>query len=1091
MPKKYPPHLLAPIGVLDPDGLMPNPLTGEDYQNLYVDDPKVGRTYSENSKYWRNLGVLKRSTELLKLIHDNQVIIAMSGTGTGKTVIFPKLALHAVGYNNRVICTIPKQVPAKGAGEWAAICMDVRVGEEVGYRFKGNVLINQNGRESKLVFCTAGTLEAIMIGNPLLDDDSAGGKFDCVLIDEAHERTTANDTLLQNVRYMCERRPDVKVIVMSATIDLEWYARYFEGLKVDTVYVPAPPTFPRILKYPSQPLPKLDNKIVEDAVVDILVKILEKPPLLHDPNLRKEIIKELLDKKTVNTKAEAEKEIADGDIIVFMGSVTGAAKLFEKLYARTDKLPNKPSFFCTKLESRSQKNPIRDRKGNVVPIIDKEGNVLIEGLTKKDDEGNRVPLSEQEIATMADNYQHHPDRDPKKPYERKVIFSTNVAESSVTFSGKLTYVVETGVALMSKYLPKRMESSLMPGFIAQGPIQQREGRTGRTCPGVVYHLYTKAQYDSFKPFPDPEMLLTDDLPSRILRIMSIEDHDSVRAVHEYFNRLPDAPTAISQLSAFRILVSLGAIRPSGPNNRWQPEDKRTFLGRAMSFLLSPLTPYQAKALIASFYYKCLREMSELCALVEILSGKGIEALLIDSKRKWKNRTVGIHPDLVSFGTTQYGDHITLLRTYTRYRKATDKKTFCKKHNVQHELLSKVDASARKYQMTVENLLERTDTLMIMNEDEIITEETMGGVGRYPGQSGERVPDDKTPVVESGTPAKKAHGGGFEVNKNLSGVFDVNISGSRDLAVLYTLYPECNRSIRQILLTITRETRHEKIQSELAALYALPGSAREALSRSIRSLPQRRFYQLGESEQKKVLQAYASSIAYRKKEMKRYEKAKEVGKTPPVVGDELDSKGHAHWLKELEMSYEKAKILHKQKSMGVRSERRKRVKEELRPFFTELPDNFYEPVWANVEMRLMRAMIEGYFVNTALRIGEPKQKKYAVPFPMEHSIATLSENSILGKNYASTMSAPLCVFEKLFSRMEGKHELVLVTAFPREIWQSRVVRTEFIDSLALVLPEAERKKLTLKNGSRRRIRRTHRNRARSHRKQPKKSRRIAK
>ena len=111
-----------------------------------------------------------------------------------------------------------------------------------------------------------------MIGNPLLDDDSAGGKFDCILIDEAHERTTANDTLLQNVRYMCERRPDVKVIVMSATIDLEWYARYFEGLKVDTVYVPAPPTYPRILKYPSQPLPTLDNKVVEDAVVDAILR---------------------------------------------------------------------------------------------------------------------------------------------------------------------------------------------------------------------------------------------------------------------------------------------------------------------------------------------------------------------------------------------------------------------------------------------------------------------------------------------------------------------------------------------------------------------------------------------------------------------------------------------------------------------------------------------------------------------------------------------------------------------------------------------------------------------------------------------------
>ena len=1067
MPKTaYPPHLLAPVGVLDPEGLRDNPLTGEPYRN--VDSASIDAKTGESKTYkwyadnlWKELRVYQQAHKILKVIHDHQVIIALSGTGTGKTVMFPKLALHAVGYDKRVLCAIPRQLPCKDAGDFGAKCMDVTVGEEVGYFFKGNRKYNMNHRETKLLFGTTGSVDMMMTNNPYLDDDDNGGRFACLLIDEVHERTTAIDSVLQNARLMLRKRPDMKVIVMSATIDMNWYANYFKEFNVYKLHVEAPPTYPRKLEYLAQPLKNIQSTGLVEAAVERIVSILKRPPMVHSRSTRKYLSNQLLVTRPdlVKTREEADACLQDGHILVFLPSVkSDASKVFAAVKQQTKKFPDIKPFFCIKLESKSLKSPIVDQEGKPIQIVDSNGNVLIEELMMTNDRGERVPATEAKLATDNTMYLSHPDNDPNNPFVRKLIVSTDVAESSLTFDG-LSYVIDSGVSYDSNYLPKQMEVSLLPEHVTKGPIQQREGRTGRTCPGVCYHLYTEDQYKAFPDIPPPEMSKTQDLPQFMLRVMGMEGRDSIGAMHSYLNELPEPPPAEFRISALLTLGSLNAITSTGHAGTCRPSDSRTFLGRAMSFL-QVVPPHQTKALIAAYYYKCLREMAEVFALIETLGGKGINELVFDQRKQWKNKSKGVHPDLVSFGSTAYGDHITLLRTYTRYRLASNKGLFCRKHNVRLDLLRKVRELAQKIQYKVEDVLERTDALLVINDDELLNREAVGGVGRTHGDAGARTPTNRRPRKSTRKVVGKAHGGNFEVAADYNGFTEVNLAGGRDLAVLYALYPECKRSVRNMLLTIARETRKGAVQPSLEIIYPTPAAAREALSHSVRTLPVARFEQLTEAEQKAVVAAYKATIRYRKNEMKAFEQKREQGAEPKVVGDELDTKGHAHWIKELEAAYAKAKELYALvRREGIRH-RRERVKERLREFFTPLPDDFYEPEWKNIELRVMRAMVEGYYTQMALRVDEPTKKRYVTPFPTLPTVAQIDDRSTLGREGRVREGGPVCLYEVLQTRQPGQHNLVLTTMLPRRIWESKVIKHRFVDAFAAALPNKYAKRLSV-------------------------------
>lgn len=199
------------IGILDPDGINLNPLTNQPYSE----------TYKELSKVWRNFPAYKKANQIIEAINTNQVILITSGTGSGKTVLLPKFMLHVFNYEKKIAVTLPKQMIAQSAAEYASLTLDVKLGDDVGYKFKGAP--KKSTKEStRLLFATDGTIVAKLLKDPKLEEYSA------ILIDEAHERKIQIDFLLYLLKNTCKLRPEFKIVIMSATVNETVFINYFK-----------------------------------------------------------------------------------------------------------------------------------------------------------------------------------------------------------------------------------------------------------------------------------------------------------------------------------------------------------------------------------------------------------------------------------------------------------------------------------------------------------------------------------------------------------------------------------------------------------------------------------------------------------------------------------------------------------------------------------------------------------------------------------------------------------------------------------------------------------------------------------------------
>ena len=204
-------------GLYDPNGLYNNPLTHQPYQNLYLPE-----TYTDIAKNWSTKLVYDYKDAIIESISKNQVTLATAGTGVGKTILIPRIALHSFDYKENVICTIPKKLTTRETAEFVAKCMDVRLGEHVGYFYKDGKEINKNGIETKLTFTTTGSLVSRITGSdPLLSN------YKCVIVDEVHERSVETDLLLLLLKKVCKQRKELKIIIMSATVNLDIFRDYF------------------------------------------------------------------------------------------------------------------------------------------------------------------------------------------------------------------------------------------------------------------------------------------------------------------------------------------------------------------------------------------------------------------------------------------------------------------------------------------------------------------------------------------------------------------------------------------------------------------------------------------------------------------------------------------------------------------------------------------------------------------------------------------------------------------------------------------------------------------------------------------------
>ena len=282
------------IGIYDINGTNINPLNRLPYSN----------EYKLLSKFWSSLPAYKSIDLCINSIINNDIILVTSGTGSGKTVLFPKFVLHTQDYKGKIIVTLPKRIITQYAAEYSAKTLDVQLGEQVGYQFKGENIKSVN---TILLYATDGSIISMIKNDPLLLD------IDSVIIDEAHERSTQIDILLFLLKNAIKIRKEkghkqLKLIIMSATLDTEIFKNYFLDFKFDYLFLSGKPNFP------------IESYFLEKSILNEGEKFIK---------MGIEIIKNIIININENKKEE-------GDILFFVTShkecIDIVAKLSESIY---------------------------------------------------------------------------------------------------------------------------------------------------------------------------------------------------------------------------------------------------------------------------------------------------------------------------------------------------------------------------------------------------------------------------------------------------------------------------------------------------------------------------------------------------------------------------------------------------------------------------------------------------------------------------------------------------------------------------------------------------------------------------------------
>ncbi|MFL6296602.1 MAG: ATP-dependent RNA helicase HrpA, partial [Actinomycetes bacterium] len=217
--------------------------------------------------YPPELPVSQRRDEIAKAIRDHQVVVVAGETGSGKTTQLPKICLElGRGVRGMIGHTQPRRLAARTVAERVAAELGTELGGLVGYQVR---FTDRVGRDTRVKLMTDGILLAE------LERDRSLRRYDTIIIDEAHERSLNVDFLLGYLHRLLPRRPDLKLIITSATIDPERFSRHFGGAPVVEV---SGRTYPVEVRYRPVGLESDDDRDQTQGILDAVDELCREGP---------------------------------------------------------------------------------------------------------------------------------------------------------------------------------------------------------------------------------------------------------------------------------------------------------------------------------------------------------------------------------------------------------------------------------------------------------------------------------------------------------------------------------------------------------------------------------------------------------------------------------------------------------------------------------------------------------------------------------------------------------------------------------------------------------------------------------------------
>ncbi len=437
------------------------------------------------------LPVSTRRDDIAAALAVNQVIIVCGETGSGKTTQLPKICLElGRGTTGLIGHTQPRRIAASSTAKRIAQELGSPLGEHVGFKVRFTDTLTR-GAWIKLM--TDGILLAETQTDPLLK------QYDTIIIDEAHERSLNIDFLLGYLKQLLPRRPDLKVIITSATIDADRFARHF-GKEIKGELKPAP--------------------VIEVSGRMYPVEIRYRPVDAYDANAAQPGKPGQPGPAGDGTKPSPRAQQAQRD--------RGQRDLMEAVTDAVDEL-------C------------RVGSGDVLVFLPGEREIrdTAEALRK------HHPPHVEILPLFARLSAQEQERVFKSSNARRIVLATNVAETSLTVPG-IRYVVDAGTARVKRYSYRNKVEQLQIESIAQSAANQRAGRCGRVAAGVCIRLYEEQDYLLRPKFTEPEILRSS-LAAVILRMKSLHLADV-----ETFPFI-EPPPGRAIADGYQLLQELGAV----------------------------------------------------------------------------------------------------------------------------------------------------------------------------------------------------------------------------------------------------------------------------------------------------------------------------------------------------------------------------------------------------------------------------------------------------------------------------------------------------------------------------------------------------
>lgn len=501
--------------------------------------------------YPEELPVSARRQEIAEAIANNQVVVVSGETGSGKTTQLPKICLElGRGRGALIGHTQPRRIAARSVATRIASELREELGQTIGFQVRFTDVVSS---KTMVKLMTDGILLAEIRTDPLLK------RYDTIIVDEAHERSLNIDFILGYLARLLPRRPDLKVIITSATIDSQRFAEHFSrpGYPVPIIEVSGR-TYPVEIRY--RPLEGSDTQ-GEDEVGE------EETPGQNRKNLFEQQKSgtargEVKDQTEGICQAVDELFAGDpGDILVFLPGERDIRDTEAALAAH--------------LGSRYVRAGERTNTPGAVEILP-----LFARLS---------PAEQQRI------FAPH-------PYPR-IVLATNVAETSLTVPG-IKYVIDPGLARISRYSQRTKVQRLPIEEVSQASARQRAGRCGRISEGICIRLYSEENFLARPRFTEPEILRTS-LASVILAMASL----NLGKVADF--PFIDAPDPRQVRDGEQLLYELGALSQRSENSEGY---RLTKLGKRLAKL--PIDPRLARMLLEADRRGCV---SEALVIVSALS----------------------------------------------------------------------------------------------------------------------------------------------------------------------------------------------------------------------------------------------------------------------------------------------------------------------------------------------------------------------------------------------------------------------------------------------------------------------------------------